>query len=87
MPPSAAAPASLDARGAPGPPLTTSLPRPLQYANAGTVKHLLLKEMVSPRKRLFSQTDALRWSLQIAQALAYLHSHNPMVSGGGRRRA
>lgn len=78
-------------RGSRAPPLIAARPPATpQYANAGTVKHILLKEMITPRKRLFSQADALRWSLQVAQALEYLHSRNPMVraaGGGGAARA
>lgn len=35
--------------------------------------------MVQPMKKLYSAQDALRWSIQIAQALSYLHTARPKV--------
>lgn len=39
-----------------------------------------MKQMKEPHKNVYSHADGLRWCMQIAEAIAYLHDHNPMVS-------
>ena len=41
---------------------------------AGTVRQMILKQMSHPVRRVYTDTDCLRWSIDIARALAYLHS-------------
>lgn len=50
-----------------------------QFCGGGSLGDLVRRQMVSPFKRLYSDADALRWSLQIAQALQYLHESVPVV--------
>jgi hypothetical protein len=44
-------------------------------------------QMGVPHKRLYSNQDALRWMIQIAEALEYLHGANPIVSKPGAGRS
>ena len=41
---------------------------------AGTVKQLILKQMQTAQGRIYTNNDCLRWSIDIARALVYLHS-------------
>ncbi|KAL4457677.1 hypothetical protein ABPG75_012542 [Micractinium tetrahymenae] len=50
-----------------------------EFCGGGSLGELVRRQMVSPFKRLYSDADALRWSLQIAQALMYLHESMPVV--------
>ena len=50
-----------------------------EYMNGGTLKSLVYEQMRLPRKRLYSNKDALRWLISIAKGLAYLHGAHPMV--------
>lgn len=50
-----------------------------EYMNAGNLKRLVQNQMLSLPRRLYSYVSALRWSLQIANGLAYLHNSHPMV--------
>jgi hypothetical protein len=68
-------PARLPARLPASPP-----PRLLQFAERGTLKKLILSQMINPTRKLYSLQDAVFWGMQMAQGLAYLHSNNPMVS-------
>jgi serine/threonine protein kinase len=49
--------------------------------SGGSLKATVLRQMANYNEEVYSLNDALRWSLQIAQALSYLHSAQPMVSG------
>lgn len=40
----------------------------------GTIRQLILKQMAHPVRRIYTDTDCLRWSMDIARALVYLHS-------------
>lgn len=42
--------------------------------HAGTIRQLILKQMAHPVRRIYTDTDCLRWSMDIARALVYLHS-------------
>jgi len=53
-----------------------------QLACGGTLKKLVLDQMITPARRLYSTADAVRWGIQMAVGLAHLHSINPMVRQG-----
>ncbi|KAK9828455.1 hypothetical protein WJX72_000073 [[Myrmecia] bisecta] len=50
-----------------------------EYIPGLTFRRLLLKQMVNPSKPLYSNVDALRWCLQLADAVNYLHSSRPTI--------
>lgn len=50
-----------------------------EYCDGGNLKDLLYKQMEVPYKRMYTPHDAIRWSLQIARGLRYLHASRPMV--------
>ena len=41
---------------------------------SGTIRQLILKQMGHPVRRIYTDVDCLRWSMDIARALVYLHS-------------
>lgn len=43
------------------------------------MKDIVFKQMTQPMKKLYTKGDALRWSIQMARALAYLHDCRPKV--------
>ena len=45
----------------------------LRYV-AGTVRQMILKQMSHPLRRVYTDSDCLRWSMDVARALMYLHS-------------
>ncbi len=49
----------------------------LEYCDRGTLKRLILDDMIRPHRSLYSLSDALRWSHELSEALAYLHDHSP----------
>jgi serine/threonine protein kinase len=50
-----------------------------EFCGGGSLRDLVYKQMTTNRKFLYSQADALRWCVNIAKALHYLHSANPKV--------
>ena len=46
----------------------------------GTLKKLVMQQMSQPHKDIYSNTQALRWCLNMAEALEYLHTRQPIVS-------
>lgn len=50
-----------------------------EFMNCGSLKSMVLKQMGSPWKQIYSYDDAFRWLIQIAKGLAYLHGSNPKV--------
>eukprot|EP01026_Neomeris_dumetosa_P027197 TRINITY_DN22113_c0_g1_i1.p1 TRINITY_DN22113_c0_g1~~TRINITY_DN22113_c0_g1_i1.p1 ORF type:complete len:522 (-),score=86.51 TRINITY_DN22113_c0_g1_i1:399-1964(-) len=54
-----------------------------EFVGGGTLKDLLTDQFKLKssrnRKKLYSFSDAFRWLLQIAEALAYLHAQSPVV--------
>lgn len=65
-----------------------------EYCDGGNLKDLLYKQVLCmsrshrchtamqmevPYKRMYSMDDAIRWCLQIARGLKYLHASRPMV--------
>ena len=42
--------------------------------SSGTIRQLILKQMGHPVRRIYTDVDCLRWSMDIARALVYLHS-------------
>lgn len=45
-----------------------------EFMNAGTLKLMVLEQMVSHCKAVYTFCDALRWMTQVAQGLEYLHT-------------
>lgn len=62
---------------------TTGLPSKLymalEYMGGGTLADLVQRQMLTPQYKIYSLIDALRWSIQISSALAYLHNSKPML--------
>lgn len=54
---------------------------PLFFANAqdGTLSHKVLKQVANPGSKVYSNAQALRWALDTASALEYLHLRSPAV--------
>eukprot|EP00775_Hariotina_reticulata_P008257 gene8257-8445_t len=50
----------------------------LEYAKDGSLHQQVHKQMRTA-VRLYSNTQALHWALDIAYALEYLHSHSPAI--------
>lgn len=50
-----------------------------EFCAGGSLGDLLRKQMIQPFKQLYTDADALRWCLHIAQALQYLHESRPVV--------
>jgi len=50
-----------------------------EYMAGGTLKSMVSKQMLTPNNTVYTDKQALQWSLQLAEALAYLHSAIPMV--------
>lgn len=50
-----------------------------EFCVGGSLKQLVSLQMIYPNSKLYSDTDALRWSIQIATAVDYVHSANPKV--------
>eukprot|EP00775_Hariotina_reticulata_P012407 gene12407-12542_t len=51
----------------------------LEYAKDGTLSHKVLKQVANPGSKVYSNAQALRWALDIASALEYLHMRSPAV--------
>lgn len=51
----------------------------LEHMGGGTLADLVQRQMLTPQYKIYSTNDALRWSIQIASALAYLHGSKPML--------
>ncbi|DBA97335.1 TPA: hypothetical protein ACH3X1_015073 [Trebouxia sp. C0004] len=45
-----------------------------EYIAGGTVRQMILKQMSHPLRRVYTDSDCLRWSMDVARALMYLHS-------------
>lgn len=45
----------------------------------GTLRDLVLNQMVNPSKSLYSTEQGVQWLLEIAEALLYMHSLTPVV--------
>ncbi len=56
----------------------------LEFCAGGTLRSLVMEQMQLPFKKLYTNADALRWSLELARALNYLHSAYPKVCSGAR---
>ena len=58
----------------------SSLPPLQEYIAGGTLKRMVFnKQLACGRGVMYRTQDALRWSMQVAQALRYLHEANPRV--------
>eukprot|EP00798_Chlamydomonas_sp_ICE-L_P007817 gene7817-1014_t len=51
----------------------------VELMEGGALSHTVMKEMVNSGKALFTTQDSLKWCIQIAKALAYMHSTTPKV--------
>jgi serine/threonine protein kinase len=64
-------------------PAADRLPKELficqEFCGGGSLKDIVGKQMTQPLKSLYSDADALGWSIQLGQALEYLHSVKPKV--------
>ena len=52
-----------------------------EFVDGGTLKTVVAKQMLLTH-HLYSMRDAVRWLIDIARGLKYLHQREPMVSGG-----
>ena len=50
-----------------------------EYIDGGTLRSIILRQGLQPRKKHYTYCDALSWSIDIAEALAFMHSQCPMV--------
>lgn len=50
-----------------------------EYCPGGSLRDLIVKQMSCPWKPLYSNVDAVRWMLQVAKALQYLHGGRPKL--------
>jgi serine/threonine protein kinase len=50
-----------------------------EFCAGGSLRDLVFKQMGQGPKKLYSKLDALRWMIQIAKALKYMHSAKPKV--------
>ncbi|GAB4820884.1 hypothetical protein N2152v2_007930 [Parachlorella kessleri] len=50
-----------------------------EYMEGGTLQELVVRAMTNQEGQVYGEVDALRWSLQIALALEYLHTREPKV--------
>lgn len=51
----------------------------MEYMPGGSIRDIILKQMDSPHRKVYSKLDAHRWLLDIARALEYLHTRSPCV--------
>ncbi|KAL6748455.1 kinase-like domain-containing protein [Haematococcus lacustris] len=50
-----------------------------EFMGGGTLKKMVSKQMRTPHRSVYSNADALRWTTQLAEAIAYLHAARPKV--------
>jgi serine/threonine protein kinase len=50
-----------------------------EFCRGGSLRDLVFKQMTTNRKLLYTQADALRWCIDLAKALHYLHSAIPQI--------
>lgn len=50
-----------------------------EYMDSGTLKTLLLKQMVNMGKPMYSFAQAIEWAVDIAEGIEFLHGFRPMV--------
>lgn len=50
-----------------------------ELVEGGTLKKLVMSQMMTPGSSLYSTRDAVRWCLNIADALTYIHSVKPQI--------
>lgn len=50
-----------------------------EFMDGGTLSQMITKQSIASPKRAYSYSDALRWCIGIAEALAYLHQSHPKV--------
>lgn len=50
-----------------------------EFCGGGSLRDVVYKQMATNKKLLYTQAEALRWCIDVAKALDYLHSANPKV--------
>ncbi|GAX83888.1 hypothetical protein CEUSTIGMA_g11313.t1 [Chlamydomonas eustigma] len=50
-----------------------------ELLEGGTLKRMVMNQMKEPHRDIYRHVDALRWCINIADALAYLHEVKPVV--------
>ncbi len=48
-----------------------------ELLEGGTLKRMVMNQMKEMHRDVYKPTDALRWCIQIADALTYLHQVSP----------
>jgi len=51
----------------------------MEFMPGGSIRDMILRQMDSPHRKVYTKVDALRWLLDIARALHYMHSRSPCV--------
>lgn len=59
--------------------LPSKLYMALEHLGGGSLADMVEKQMLTPQYKLYTDEDALRWSMDVASALAYLHDSKPML--------
>jgi serine/threonine protein kinase len=50
-----------------------------EYCQGGSLREAVMAQMCCPRKKLYCNADALRWCIDLAEALLYLHTRMPKI--------
>lgn len=50
-----------------------------EFMNEGTLKSLVLKQMATARGKVYTNSQAVKWCIQIAKGLRYLHKAKPKL--------
>jgi serine/threonine protein kinase len=50
-----------------------------EYMNSGTLKGKILRQMVTQSRPVYTNAQALNWSISIAEALEFMHTHDPPI--------
>lgn len=50
-----------------------------EFVDGGTLKSIILRQSLEPRKTYYTYCDALSWSIDIAEALNFMHTKRPMI--------
>lgn len=50
-----------------------------EFCAGGSLRDVIVSQMSSPWQKLYSNDDALRWSLHLANAVKYLHGEGKLI--------
>lgn len=50
-----------------------------EYMDGGTLSQLIARQMISEPHYVYTYCQALRWAIELAEALTYLHESHPMI--------